>query len=613
MQDPNLMLLLINSDGRYSPLIGGLVSQMVGYQECLVRQGTQPQIKGILPEKNHYLLPEYSDRTIANLPANHLKKTPVQLTLAKVIARISRQLVTQETVDIKQILAHIGAAMDVNRICLWQLHHQGTQVSLTHGWSQSWEPDNPESWQDLDTTLFPWIIHKLRSDENIIICDPAHLPQLGQKVQEYLKFARIRSALCIPIQASSGQLWGAICCANHHSQRKLWSAQEIQWLRVAGEMISSYLDKRQLQSQLHTSQVLYESIFNATTDSMFVMAVQSGNKFVYEALNPAYEQVLGKNRAQLLGKTPQQALSPSSANHLNANLLTCLTTAQPISYEETTDLAGETEIWQTTLVPIKDGSGTVVKLQGNSRLISRPKQPLEAQIQDCQKLARSNAQLEQFAHVISHDLREPLQTIVGFAQLLKQRYHQQLDAKADKFIDHVVNSSLHLQNMIKGLLAYSRTDSSQDDFQYANCELIVQQAIANLEHTIRQEQAIVTYDPLPWLWADPVQLVQLFQNLLSNALKYRRDEPPVIHISAQYRQQAYCFSVQDNGIGINPNYTKRIFEIFQRLHTQEEYPGTGIGLAICQRIVQLHGGQIWVESKSGLGTTFYFTIPQTDK
>jgi signal transduction histidine kinase len=224
------------------------------------------------------------------------------------------------------------------------------------------------------------------------------------------------------------------------------------------------------------------------------------------------------------------------------------------------------------------------------------------------ELARSNAELEQFAYVASHDLQEPLRMVASFTQLLAKRYQDKLDQDAKEFINFAVDGATRMQTLINDLLAYSRVGIQGKPFKPTDGEAVLKMAVDNLARSIAQSGVIITHEPLPTICGDEVQLIQLFQNLIANAVKFHGQEPPRVHISARRQDGEWVFAVRDNGIGIAPEQQKRIFSIFQRLHHRSEYPGTGIGLAICKKIVERHGGKIWVESEVGRGATFYFTV-----
>jgi signal transduction histidine kinase len=236
------------------------------------------------------------------------------------------------------------------------------------------------------------------------------------------------------------------------------------------------------------------------------------------------------------------------------------------------------------------------------------------QAKQAAKLARSNAELERFAYVASHDLKEPLRMVMSFTKLLSKRYKDRLDADAQQFIDFAVDGAERMEQLIHDLLTYSRVDAADTQFEEVDCEGALTTALINVKTAIDEGGAIVTHDPLPVLTADRIQLIQLFQNVIGNAVKYRSEHSPSIHVACVARsttenKREWFFSVRDNGIGIAPQYAERIFVIFQRLHSPDEYPGTGVGLAICKKIVERHGGRIWVESQLGRGATFYFTLP----
>ncbi|KCZ72009.1 PAS domain S-box [Candidatus Methanoperedens nitroreducens] len=260
-----------------------------------------------------------------------------------------------------------------------------------------------------------------------------------------------------------------------------------------------------------------------------------------------------------------------------------------------------------------------LRVQERTRELARANESLQAEIKERRRaeeelrrrtedLARANAELEQFAYIAAHDLQEPLRMISIFTQLLAKHYKGRLDKDADEFITYVVDGARHMQQMIEDLLTYSRVGTSGKPFKPTNCEAVFYQAVANLKMAIEENRAEVTHDPLPTVIVDTSQMIELFQNLISNAIKFRREELPRIHVLAKKQESEWIFSVKDNGIGISPEFMGQLFKIFQREYVAK-YPGTGVGLAICRRIVERHGGRIWAESEPGKGSTFYFTIP----
>lgn len=261
---------------------------------------------------------------------------------------------------------------------------------------------------------------------------------------------------------------------------------------------------------------------------------------------------------------------------------------------------------EISLSPTRDDRGAAVI--SIIRDVTDRKQAQVALERQAQELARSNAELEQFPYIASHDLQEPLRMVSSYTQLLARRYRGKLDQDADEFIGYAVDGASRMQQLINDLLAYSRVRTKGSEFEPTDCDAVLRDVLVNLQTAIGESGASVTHETLPVLPADRWQLTQLFQNLIANAIKFHGAEPPRVHVSAERQGEQWLFSVRDNGIGIDPEYAERIFFIFQRLHARSEYPGTGIGLAICKRIVERHGGRIWVESRPGQGSIFYFTI-----
>jgi PAS domain S-box-containing protein len=266
--------------------------------------------------------------------------------------------------------------------------------------------------------------------------------------------------------------------------------------------------------------------------------------------------------------------------------------------------------WASVLItPVYDETGAFRGFSKVTRDITERKHAEEKLKESLENLERSNKELEQFAYVASHDLQEPLRMVSSYTQLLERRYKAKLDSAAQEFIAYAVDGAKRMQRLIQDLLSFSRVSTRGNSFKPTDCNVVLGRARADLKMLIEENNALVTNYELPTVMADEMQLLEVLQNLIGNAIKFRNKESPRIHVSAKKNKNEWVFSVRDNGQGIEPRYHDRIFVIFQRLHTKKEYPGTGIGLAICKRIVERHGGRIWMESEVGKGSTFYFTIP----
>ena len=281
-----------------------------------------------------------------------------------------------------------------------------------------------------------------------------------------------------------------------------------------------------------------------------------------------------------------------------------------------------------TSVVTKDGRHVAVSLSGSvmrdedgeiqgmvcvAQDITERKQTQEILERQTRELARSNSELEQFAWVASHDLQEPLRMVASYTQLLSKRYKGKLDADADEFIAFAVDGATRMRRLINALLELSRVGTRGKDFEATDCDAIYNRTLVNLQGLVEESGAVVTHDRLPTVMGDVTQLGQLFQNLIANAIKFRGDEQLTVHVGAEQRNGHWEFCVRDNGIGIDPEYAERIFVVFQRLHGKGDRPGTGIGLSICKKIVELHGGRIWVKSQPDEGAAFYFTLPLNEE
>jgi PAS domain S-box-containing protein len=333
-----------------------------------------------------------------------------------------------------------------------------------------------------------------------------------------------------------------------------------------------------------------------------------------QSWNPGAERIHGYTADEVIGQhfscfyTPEEAAAGRPSQDLAVAVAEGRHAEEGIRVRK----SGETYWASVVITSLYNEQGELRGFAKITRDVTQRRAAEEAVRRTAAELARSNAELEQFAYVASHDLQEPLRAIAGYCQLLQRRYVGRLDSDADEFIAFAVDGASRMQRLIEDLLCYSRVGTRGKAFEPTDSNAVFDQALVNLKAAISESGAKVTRGDLPTVPGDHTQLEQVLQNLISNAIKFRHEASPRVHVAAQADGDHWLFSVEDNGIGIEPRFADRIFAIFQRLHTRREYPGTGIGLAICKKIVERHGGRIWMQSTPGKGTTFYFTLPMRE-
>ncbi|MGF7118362.1 sensor histidine kinase [Methanobacterium oryzae] len=369
------------------------------------------------------------------------------------------------------------------------------------------------------------------------------------------------------------------------------------------------IDKIDLKRMIAEKDIKRQAkLLNLTRDAIFVRNLD--NKITF--WNKGSEETYGWSEGEVLGKVIYELLQAEYPKQLDEIQAAVLNYGQWNGELRHKKRDGTPIVVLSRWSLEKDEKGYPIGfLEINTDITERKEseEKLKGLVED---LKRSNYELQQFTFITSHDLQEPLRSIASFSQLLEMRYKNKLDADADEYIQFVVDAAVRMKEMIQGLLDYSNIGTQKEKCEPLNVEDILKQALYGLNELIEENNVEITYNSLPIITADKEQMVRLFYNLIENAIKFRKkDIPPKIHISywKDVQKDEYIFSVADNGIGLEPQYSNKIFEIFKRLHTIDEYRGTGIGLAICKRIVERHGGHIWVESSLGNGTTFYFTIP----
>jgi PAS domain S-box-containing protein len=326
----------------------------------------------------------------------------------------------------------------------------------------------------------------------------------------------------------------------------------------------------------------------------------------FKRINPAWERILGYSRDEMLASPYVRFVHPDDQEKTLAEAQKLTAGVDTISFENRyrcKDGSYRWLLWRST------ADRKTELLYAAARDITDRKEAEEQLRRTVSELQRSNEELAQFAHVASHDLREPLRMVASFLQLLERHCKDKLNGKEQEYIAYAVDGAKRMEALVRDLLTLSRVQTRAKPFQPVDCKDVLKDALADLQVAIREAGAILSHDAMPTVTADPTQLAQLFQNLLANAIKFRGAPTARVHIGAKREANRWVFSIQDNGIGIDPQYFERIFVVFQRLHSKDEYPGTGIGLALSRKIVERHRGTIWVESEPGKGTTFFFTIP----
>lgn len=363
--------------------------------------------------------------------------------------------------------------------------------------------------------------------------------------------------------------------------------------------------------ELSESQAQFAALARASPVCIFRTDLQGRCDYV----NEKWCDISGMPRETALGSGWLAALHPDERDTVARQWRQDVADARPFLQEFRFQRPDSVISWGLGMAePLRGEGGEVIGYVGTITDITRRKMAEETLRKTVEALTSSNAELERFAYIASHDLQEPLRTVVRYSQLIEKRYGSHLDFDAVEFIGYIVGASKQMADMIQGLLEFSRVSSAAQHFEAVDTQWALTAALHNLTSAIEESGARIEHGEMPTVAAYDIQLVQLFQNLVSNAIKYRSpDRPPRITIACRREEDFWRFSVGDNGIGIDPAYLDQLFIIFRRLHTRQAYPGTGIGLALCKGIVEHHGGRIWVESQLGQGSTFFFTLPAPDQ
>ncbi|MCG8605394.1 ATP-binding protein, partial [bacterium] len=413
----------------------------------------------------------------------------------------------------------------------------------------------------------------------------------------------------LPIAMVAALLTGLLICIHKLIQTAETSLQN---LKHANDEYQEEIEERKwTEAMLQESWIYSESIVETIAEPLLVLDQQlrviKANQSFYQTFQISPEETINRSLTEVdRGRWDQQEII--------SRLEKCINEGQQIKQFELTqhfDRIGErTILLNAKRIYGKESTANLILVTMQD--VTQQRRAKQELAQRAEELARSNAELEQFAYIASHDLQEPLRMISSYCQLLQRRYRDKLDKDANEFIDFAVNGAKQMQTLINDLLTYSRAGTHSKPPKPVDCNEVLEKVRNNLRVALKESHAVLKHDPLPVTCVDDSQIMQVFQNLIANAIKFKAEPSPVITIAAESKGSEWQFSFKDNGIGIDPSFLDRIFVIFQRLHTRSEYPGTGIGLALCKKIVERHGGRIWVESEPDAGSTFYFTLPKAE-
>ncbi len=451
----------------------------------------------------------------------------------------------------------------------------------------------------------PRLLAEYRAGRTLVMTDTATDPDLSPAERTAFAAVGARAFIGVPLVKAGAFVAGL--GVNARAPRA-WTPAEVALAGKTAERTWAAVGRARAEKALRESEAKYRSLFDSLDAGFCIIEMlfdEAGMPvdYVFLEANPAFVKQTGL--ADAIGRRMRE-LNPAHEEHWFRIYGEIAKTGEPRGFVESAVLIdGWYEVYA---FPIGEpGANRVAVLFTDITERMRT----EAALQEyAMNLQRSNEDLKRFAHVSSHDLQEPLRSIVSFSQLLERRYKGQLGEDADEYIDFIVEGGIRMQALIQDLLAYSRVNTTRQDLRPTDTEDVLGAVERSLDVQLREAMARITHDPMPVVLADPLQLEQVFSNLVSNAIKFRRpDRPSEIRISAERVNGFWQFAVADNGIGIEPEYLDQIFVIFQRLHTKDRYPGTGIGLAIVKRIIDRHGGTVRVESTPGQGSTFFFTLP----
>lgn len=550
-----------------------------------------------------------------------------QLEVAK--QTVQRKATFVELLQVVAVAANeatsIEAAMQftIDQICLrsrWPLGHiyfrtneMGAELTST----EIWHLDDPAKFENfrLATRETPLSMGQGLPGRVALSGHPTWIPDISADTN----FPRKEAALDLGVKGAFGfpvLAQGEVVAVLEFFSSKVEEpdSELLDVMASVGTQLGQVVERKRAEEALRDAETRYRLLVEQLPAVPYIAEPGSSGEWLY--VSPQIQNMLGFSSAEWMADRDLwfRQLCAADREGVLAEEKAAEARGEPFQFEYRMFTRDGKQVWiHDACTLVKDTMSGCSIQHGVLFDVTERKTAQEELARKAQELARSNAELEQFAYVASHDLQEPLRMVASYTQLLARRYKGKLDEDAEEFINFAVDGANRMQQLIQDLLSYSRVTTRGKTLSLTQAEAGCSAAIANLQESIQEANAVVNVASLPTVLADATQLTQLFQNLIANAIKYRNERKPEIYVDARPNGKEWVFSVRDNGIGIEPQYFERIFQMFQRLHTRKEYSGTGIGLAVCRKIVERHGGRIWVESEAGKGSTFLFTIPQTER
>ena len=513
---------------------------------------------------------------------------------------------------ITDALGRIADFTNADSAYIFQFSETGEQFTMSHLWIDGAPAAEEDRLTDLDVNTMPWWMNRLRHGEVVSVATLDDLPPEAKVEKEIIAEQEIKALVDVPLSFKNEVIgFMGLACRAHE---RTWSAEEVSLLRIMGQVFTNALQHKRAEGALAQERNLLRTVIDNLPD--YIYAKDARSRFILN--NKAHRRLLrAKSPEEILQKNDYDIFPVELADQYFHDEQDVIRTAKPLVNREESVITEEgTKRWLlTTKVPLVDDDGDCVGIVGMSRDITVRKEMAEALESHAKLLEQVNTdlrtrnqELDEFTYIASHDLQEPLRKLVAFSDVLRDDVEAANAEEIERDLGIISSAARRMQTLVKDLLALSRSGRQSMHFDRIDLNECVEVAREALEVRITEEEAEIDQAALPVVWGDRTLLTQLYQNLISNAVKFHGDAPPCVSLTLEEIDDDWVLGVADRGIGLKPEYAEQIFAPFKRLHGRGKYDGTGIGLAICRKIVERHGGKIWVESTPGQGAHFKFTL-----